>query len=342
MLKKETLDFSKIRLSEIIDLDFLQRFQDDFAESVGVASISVDMEGNPISQPSNFRKFCMDLTRKSSEGLRRCKECDVSGGKISADTGKPYIYGCHAGLVDFAAPIIVEGRQIGAILGGQVLTEKPDLEKIRRIAFELEIDPNIYVEALEEVEILSKRKVEKAADLLFLVANTISQMGYNRLRIKKATEDLDENIHQIVKAIDEMAGSSVQVTENQNDLNNEIQTINTVSREINNFLDFIKKISNRTKLLGLNASIEAARAGHVGVGFGVVAKEIQKLADESKETVDKINDFTENIIKTVDGTVEKGKESLIGVEQQVAAIQEINANIQALAFTVENMVDLIV
>ncbi|MCT4605789.1 MAG: PocR ligand-binding domain-containing protein [Marinisporobacter sp.] len=331
---------SSLNISEMIDLEFLQQFQDDFAEAVGVASISVDMLGNPITKPSNFRKFCMELTRKTKEGLKRCKACDVRGGSISADIGKPYIYECHAGLVDFAVPIMLEGKQIGAILGGQVLTEQPNKEKMRKIASQLGIDPNVYLEALEEVEILSKRKIEKAAHLLFLVANTISQMGYNRLTLKNTIEDLDKSIHQIVITMDEMAASAEQVTQNQNHLSNEIGIINKVSKEIEYFLSYIKKISQKTKLLGLNASIESARAGHIGVGFSVVAKEIQNLAEESKDAADKINDFTKNIMKAVEGTVERGNKSLEGIEQQFAAIQQINASIQAIAFTTKDMVEL--
>ena len=40
------------------------------------------------------------------------------GGEEAARLGRPVVYECHAGLIDFAAPILLEGRQIGTILGG--------------------------------------------------------------------------------------------------------------------------------------------------------------------------------------------------------------------------------
>lgn len=54
-------------LLDLIDIDFLQKFQDLFAEIMGVASITVDEKG-PITKPSNFTDFCIKYTRGSEEG----------------------------------------------------------------------------------------------------------------------------------------------------------------------------------------------------------------------------------------------------------------------------------
>ena len=61
-----------------------------------------------------------------------CSLSHKKGGEEAARTGRPYIYTCHAGLIDFAAPIIVEGQLIGTILGGQILTASPEEEKYRK------------------------------------------------------------------------------------------------------------------------------------------------------------------------------------------------------------------
>lgn len=118
-----------VNIEEIIDLDLLQEIQDLFAGGMGVSGTTTDMTGKAIINHSNSTEFCMTLTRGTPEGLRRCEQCDLQAGIESARTGKPYVYECHAGLVDFAAPIMLEGKQIGSMLGGQVLTEEPDEEK---------------------------------------------------------------------------------------------------------------------------------------------------------------------------------------------------------------------
>ena len=62
-------------------------------------------------------------------------------------------------------------------------------------------------------------------------------------------------------------------------------------KDISNLSESISEIANETNLLALNAAIEAARAGEAGRGFSVVAEEIRKLAEQSKDTVTKIQNI---------------------------------------------------
>ena len=138
--QKGSNDLSNIKLTDVIDLNFLQRFQDDFATGVGLASVTVDIDGNPVTNPSRYTRFCQNYTHSTECGDKRCAESHRKGGEEAARLGRPVVYECHAGLIDFAAPILLEGRQIGTILGGQVLTDLPDEAKYRRIAREIGVD----------------------------------------------------------------------------------------------------------------------------------------------------------------------------------------------------------
>ena len=76
-----------LELKQLIDMNLLQKFQDSFAKAMGMASLTVDNNG-AVTNPSNFTEFCMELTRKSPEGARRCNECDIKGGQESGRNGK--------------------------------------------------------------------------------------------------------------------------------------------------------------------------------------------------------------------------------------------------------------
>ena len=101
----------KIKLSDLINIDFLQDLQDIFAKTMGVASLTVDDDG-PITKPSNFTDFCTNHIRASELGSKKCNECDIEGGKLAAEKGKPVIYTCHAGLTHFVVPISIDGKHI--------------------------------------------------------------------------------------------------------------------------------------------------------------------------------------------------------------------------------------
>ena len=74
-------------------------------------------------------------------------------------------------------------------------------------------------------------------------------------------------------------------------------------KEREQFVAIIADIAEQTNLLSLNASIEAARAGEAGRGFSVVAEEIRKLADGSRQAADEINKVVELIEKQTQETV---------------------------------------
>lgn len=330
----------EITLGEVIDLKFLQEFQDNFATVAGVASITTDKDGNPVTSPSNFTDFCIKYTRGSELGLKRCMECDRHGGEVSAQTGKPAIYDCHAGLVDFGAPILLEGKQIGSIVGGQVLIEEPDEEKYRQIARDIGVNPDEYIQALRKVKVVPRNQVEAAAKVLFLVANSLSKLGYQQYKLKNMADSINNSVQQVSAMLQELSASAVNVRQNQNSLNDEIGQVDHVSGQINEVIGFIKEIADETQMLGLNAAIEAARAGEAGLGFGVVAREIQKLSDNSKQTTTKIREFTTIIQNSVKKTVDMGNNTLQTIEEQTKAIENVTGNINEVMTMASDIYDL--
>ncbi|WPC44330.1 PocR ligand-binding domain-containing protein [Clostridium sp. JS66] len=331
IVSSNDIDLNLIEIKDVIDIELLQKFQDNFAESMDIASITVDINGRPVTRPSFYTDFCMKFTQSTKVGTDKCDECHKRGGEEAARTGRPYVYTCHAGLIDFAAPILIEGRQIGTILGGQILSSSPEEARYRETARELGVNENGYVEAVNKIKVTSERSIRAAAEVLYIISNALSKIGYEELKIRNMSQVLSENFSQISSTMEELSASSVNVTNNQHTLSEEIVNVKNISTEINAILDSIKSIADQTKMLGLNAAIEAARAGEVGRGFGVVATEIRSLSQNSKETALKISDLTSKIESSVDKTIESSNSTLENTEQQSAAIEEVTASLQQIA-----------
>lgn len=231
-----------MKIQDFCDMNRFEEIMNNWAKTTGLATVAVGADGEYISECYNFTDFCIKLTRGCDEGLRRCVKCDQEGKGV---------YSCHAGLCDFGIPITLEdGTVLGSIIGGQVLPEKPDEEKFRATARELGINEETYIEALRKVPVKSREQIEASANLLGFVINMYVRACY----VTHANEDL-------LSGLKEGIQSAMQ----------EIDAANANTKKIAGF-------SGKQRILALNASIEAARAGDAGKGFAVVANEVQKLA----------------------------------------------------------------
>ena len=110
---------SNVNIGDVIDTKELQTLLEKWAKATDFAFVGVDVNGTPITRETNFTPFCQKM-RESAKFRERCYQCDACGGRKARKIGKAYVYICHAGLVDFAIPIILQGQYIGAILSGQV------------------------------------------------------------------------------------------------------------------------------------------------------------------------------------------------------------------------------
>lgn len=178
-------------LTELIDVETLQRVQDAFSDMTGMAALTTDADGVAVTNGSNFTDFCMKYTRATKIGAFRCGLCDKRGAEIALAAGHSCTYDCHAGLVDFAAPIMVDGRMVGSFIGGQVLTEPPDLERYRANAQRMGIDPDAYVEAVKKVKVRDREYVKKASEALYSMADVLSTMAYRGLQSYMANIEIE-------------------------------------------------------------------------------------------------------------------------------------------------------
>lgn len=140
-------------------------------------------------------EFCSRYTKGSKEGLRRCQQCDKQAALDAAKNGKPAIYTCHAGLTDFAVPIMLDGQFLGCFCGGQVTTAPLSEDKIIAYAKELDIPPQEYLEASRKIPVLPKEKIQQIANYLYTMGNILSYMAYKQYITIMMSSKLEEEAH---------------------------------------------------------------------------------------------------------------------------------------------------
>lgn len=102
----------------------------------------------------------------------------------------------------------------------------------------------------------------------------------------------------------------------------QINHLNQQTTQISSITNLVSDIANQTNMLALNAAVEAVRAGDFGKGFAIVASEIRQLADQSKQSAQKINTLIADIQSTISTTVMVTNEGTKTVVDGVKIAQE--------------------
>lgn len=151
------------------------------------------------------------------------------------------------------------------------------------------------------------------------------------VKINSLAHDLSNSLQEISKVVNQISNDIQELVNSNTKILQAAQTTKEETEKTDEILNFVNNIAKKTNLLGLNASIEAARIGKQAGGFDVIANEIRQLSMTSNDSMKEIEVILKQVKELVNNLVENVSHIGIIFQNQAAAIEEITANIQELA-----------
>ena len=180
-------------LTDLIDVETLQKVQNAFSDMSGIAAVITDVNGVAITKDSGGCDFCHKYIRSTELGVRQCAECDKMGATRAANTRAACVYFCHAGLVEFAAPIMAHGTTVGCIVGGQLLTIPLEEKHLREVGDKLGVDAEKLIESAKDIRIVNKQTINKVSNALYTIANVLSDVAFSKHQVNMKNMELSKS-----------------------------------------------------------------------------------------------------------------------------------------------------
>ena len=175
---------------------------------------------------------------------------------------------------------------------------------------------------------------------------TVIEMGDSIDRISDNVEEMNRSSEASMEAnetameyMDKLTVASEKSAKTVDEISEKIAECSQSAEKIKTATVAITEIASETNLLSLNASIEAARAGESGRGFAVVAGEIQKLAEQSSDSANEIQEVIREILGKVGECVEKASEMTEVIKEQMEFLDETKVKIGAMSMTGQELAD---
>jgi methyl-accepting chemotaxis protein len=179
--------------------------------------------------------------------------------------------------------------------------------------------------------------IQSQAEICGEILDQTSHAGVVTNEMIDASRRVTETVRDGVESVKELGEQARNVSQCSRIVEEVVAELTTKVEKVENFVDTIISISSQTNLLALNASIEAARAGEAGRGFSVVAEEIRKLSEDTKEASNNITNIIQELIQDTKNANESISNSTKCVTRQNELLTETWSKFGAVADEVKSL-----
>lgn len=216
------------------------------------------------------------------------------------------------------------------------------IEQQERIAVQQAASVNQTTTTMDELSASSRQSAMQAESALENASHVLNMAAEGSKVVQKTQQGM------------------LNLTEKVGGIAEQVLHLSQQTNQIANITNLVSDLANQTNMLAINATVEAVRAGEQGKGFGVVAREIRRLADQSKKSAAEINDLIndiqnainktvmvtdegnttlDNSLKLTEGTAETFNHVANAINSVVVSSQQIYLNTKQQALAIEQVVD---
>lgn len=219
------------------------------------------------------------------------------------------------GIVNTSKTVSIKAEESASLIGQLVDTTQSVAYSMQEIT----TAANMTAESIEEQNSMTQN-----------IQIAIEETGERSKKMVDIAVESNQSIQDNIVVMQELKEQSVQIANTNHQVTSSMTRLQNKTKEVEEITGMILNISNQTKMLALNASIESARAGEAGRGFAVVADQIRQLAEQTRVS-------TEEITRIVSELNENANEVVASVASSIEATEMQNQKISDASVAFENL-----
>lgn len=201
-----------MKFIDLINIEQLRSLFNHYTSATNIPMSILEYPSQKILIATGWQKICTDFHRVNPESAMACHDSDEYLSSCLKNKDSLSISYCQSGFIDGCVPIIIDGEHLATIFGGQVLFEKPDIEKFKLQAKKYGFDEATYLEALKKVPITTKEKFTSNLKYFAELATVFAEIGLARKNIIEKEIDISNQYKLLEQKEEELAQTQALLT----------------------------------------------------------------------------------------------------------------------------------